>query len=72
MMKKVVEEVAMVLEAEVEVVAEAAVENKKKVKMRSTKTHMSEVEAEEGEDQVSLIFNVIVVKSSVLCSGMLL
>jgi hypothetical protein len=34
--------------------------------MRKTKIHTAEVEVEEEEDQVSLIFNVIVAKSLVI------
>jgi hypothetical protein len=60
MVKEAVEEV------EVEIAAKAAVEDKKRVKMRSIKIHMTKVKENEEKDQVSLIFNVIVVKSSVI------
>jgi precorrin-3B methylase len=66
MMKEVVEDAAVVLEVKVEVVAEAAVEDKKRVNMRSTITQTTEVKAEEEEDQVSLIFNVIIGNSLVI------
>jgi hypothetical protein len=59
MVKEVVEEAAMVLDAEEEVVAEIAIEDKKRVNMRSTKTHTVEIEAEEEEDQISIIFNIM-------------
>jgi precorrin-3B methylase len=66
MMKEVVEDAVVVLEVEVEVVTEATIEDKKRVNMRSTITQTAEVEAEEEEDQVSLMFNVIIGNSLVI------
>jgi hypothetical protein len=64
MMKVVVEEAVVASEAEVEVAAEAVVEDKKRTRKKKTNlTHTAEAEVEKEEGRVSTMFNVILTKS---------
>jgi C4-type Zn-finger protein len=62
-----VEETVVALEAEVEIVAEAVVEDNKRIRKRRTNlTHMAETKVKEEEGRVSTIFNDIFAKSMVI------